>query len=71
MAMKIPEIKVGDVLTLKKNHPCSPSSKTFEVLRVGSDIRIKCTVCGHDMTIPREKIESSIRAIDTRNRKQD
>lgn len=59
--MTIPRFNVGDTLELKKNHPCG--EKRFTVLRVGSDIRIQCRGCGRDMTIPREKLEKSIKKI--------
>ena len=57
----IPAISVGDILELKKSHPCG--SKTFKVTRVGSDIRISCLGCGHPLTIDREKIEKMIKNI--------
>ena len=59
--MKIPVIKPGDILELKKNHPCG--SNLFTVVRVGSDIRIICNNCGRDMTQPREKLERAIKKI--------
>ena len=59
--MVIPKIAAGDTLTLKKKHPCGGSD--FEVLRVGSDVRIVCKTCGHDLTLPREKLEKAIRKI--------
>lgn len=59
--MNIPKISVGDTLELKKNHPCG--SRLFTVVRIGSDIRIICTGCGRDMTLPREKLERSIKRI--------
>ncbi len=59
--MNIPKINVGDVLELKKKHPCG--SVKFRVLRVGSDIRIVCETCGRDMVFPREKLEHAIRKI--------
>ncbi|MBR6681906.1 MAG: DUF951 domain-containing protein [Clostridia bacterium] len=52
----------GDTLVMKKKHPCG--SLTFEVLRTGSDVRIKCTGCGHDMTIPRLKLEKNIKKVE-------
>ena len=55
------EIAVGDVLTLKKPHPCG--SKDWEVLYVGGDFRIKCVGCGHQLMIPRTKLEKNIKAI--------
>ena len=57
----LPIIHVGDVLELKKAHPCG--SKRFSVLRVGSDIRIACSGCGRDLTVPRVKLEKSIKKI--------
>ena len=64
----IPKIRSGDVLELKKPHPCGKSS--FEVLRVGSDVRIVCLGCGRDVTIPRIKLEKSVRKIIPREDEQ-
>ena len=61
--MNIPKINVGDHLELKKKHPCG--SNCFSVVRVGSDIRIICDGCGRDLVIPREKLEKSIKKINT------
>lgn len=59
----IPRILVGDTLEMKKPHPCSPKSVHFRVLRVGSDIRIVCLSCGRDLTLPRIKLEKSIKRV--------
>lgn len=61
--MQIIKISVGDVLELKKPHPCG--DKLFKVLRVGSDVRIVCQTCGRDMTLDRVKLEKSIKKIIT------
>lgn len=55
------DIQIGDVLTVKKTHPCG--SKEFEVLRVGADFKIKCLGCGHLVTVARNKIEKNIRNV--------
>ena len=55
------DLQVGDVVRLKKQHPCG--GKLFTVLRVGSDIRIRCQSCGHDVTVPREKLEKNIKKV--------
>ncbi|MCI6360619.1 MAG: DUF951 domain-containing protein [Eubacterium coprostanoligenes] len=55
------DIQIGDVLTVKKPHPCG--SKEFEVLRVGADFKIKCLGCGHLVTVARSKIEKNIRSV--------
>ena len=36
--------EVGDVVRLKKQHPCGSSE--WEILRVGADFRLKCLGCG-------------------------
>ena len=57
------DIKVGDMLVLKKNHPCG--SKEWEVLRIGADFRLKCSGCGHQIMAPRRQIEKNIKEIRT------
>jgi hypothetical protein len=59
--MKIVSIHTGDILVMKKPHPCQ--SFQMEVLRVGSDIRIRCLGCGHDVTVPRIKLEKNIKSV--------
>jgi len=59
--MEILQIKVNDILELKKAHPCG--SKNFKVLRVGSEVRVVCQGCGRDMTIERLKLEKSTKKI--------
>lgn len=55
------DIQVGDVVTLKKQHPCG--SKEWEILRVGMDFRLKCVGCGHQVMIARKQAEKNIRRI--------
>ena len=38
------DVRVGDKLIMKKNHPCG--SNEFSVLRIGMDFRIRCLGCG-------------------------
>ena len=59
--MKIIRFSVGDRLEMKKPHPCG--SCTLLVKRIGSDVRVLCCGCGRDMTVPRVKLEGSIRAV--------
>lgn len=59
--MQIIRMKVGDVLELKKPHPCG--DKRFRVMRVGSEVRIVCLGCGRDMVMERVKLERAIRKL--------
>ena len=55
------DIRVGDILQLKKPHPCG--ERRFRVLRTGMDLRLQCLRCGHSLLTPRLKAEKSIHAI--------
>ncbi len=58
------DIKVNDILEMKKPHPCgNTDAKKFLVLRVGMDFRIRCIGCGHEIMIPRVKAEKNIRKV--------
>lgn len=54
-------IHVGDVLQMKKTHPCG--GKEWMVLRVGIDFRLRCQTCGREVMILRNKAEKSIKKI--------
>jgi len=56
--MDIQNIVVGDIIKMKKKHPCG--SFDWEVLRVGTDFRLKCVGCGHQIMIDRKTVEKSI-----------
>ena len=53
--------EVGDVVRLKKQHPCGSSE--WEILRVGADFRLKCTGCGHQIMIARKLVEKNTKEL--------
>lgn len=55
------DINVGDVLQMKKPHPCG--SDKMEVLRIGADFRLRCEGCKHEFMTPRSKCERKIKLI--------
>ena len=55
------DVRVNDILEMKKKHPCG--SNSWNVLRVGMDFRIKCTGCGHELLLPRAKVEKGIKKV--------
>lgn len=55
------KIDVGDVIRMKKKHPCG--SFTWEVLRIGADFRLKCEGCGHQIMLPRNAVEKNTKEI--------
>ena len=59
--MQIMDVQVGNILLMKKPHPCGENR--FLVLRVGMDFKIRCTGCGHEVMLPRAKVEKNIKKI--------
>ena len=59
--MNLIKFEVGDTLEMKKPHPCGEHK--FRVLRTGSDVRLCCTCCGRDVTVPRLKLEKNIKKV--------
>lgn len=55
------DVQVGDILQMKKAHPCG--GNMFSVKRVGMDFRIHCDTCGHEVMVPRAKVEKNIKKI--------
>lgn len=54
-------IQVGDVLQMKKTHPCG--GREWLVLRVGMDFRLRCQTCGREVMILRSKAEKSVKKV--------
>ena len=57
----IDSFDLGDIVEMKKQHPCG--SNEFEVIRLGADIKIKCTGCGKIVMIPRSKFVKGAKKI--------
>ncbi|MBR4655073.1 MAG: DUF951 domain-containing protein [Oscillospiraceae bacterium] len=56
------DVRLGDTLTMKKQHPCG--SDRWLVLRIGADFRLRCLGCGREVLGPRQKFEKQIRKIE-------
>ena len=59
--MKSKNYKLGDRLVLKKGHPCGTND--WEVVKLGADIKLKCTGCGRLVFIPRIELNKKIKKI--------
>ncbi len=55
-------IKIGDVVTLRKTHPCG--SARWEVYRVGADIGLRCCGCQRRQLMPRRKFDKAVKSIE-------
>jgi hypothetical protein len=52
---------VGDVVRLKKPHPCGAFEWT--VIRIGADIGLKCHGCGRRVLLPRRELERRLKQL--------
>ena len=59
------EIKLGDVVRLKKKHPCG--SYDWQVVRLGADIGIKCLKCHHRVLLERSTFERRVNQLISRS----
>ncbi len=60
------ELRMEDVLRLRKPHPCG--STDWVVVRLGADIGLKCLGCGRRILLPRRDVA---RRLKTYVRKQE
>ncbi len=57
------EYGLGDIVEMRKPHPCSSRSKQFEIIRLGADIKIKCCGCGNIIMMPRNEFNNKAKKI--------
>ena len=60
---------VGDVLRLKKPHPCG--SHEWTVVRLGADIGMTCSGCGRRVLLPRREVERRLTRFVSRGEPQE
>ena len=58
------EIRLGDVVRLKKKHPCG--SYEWQVVRLGADIGIKCVKCQRRILLERSIFERRVKSFVSR-----
>ena len=59
------EYGLHDIVVLKKNHPCR-KSETWEIVRMGVDIKVKCQGCGAVVMFERPDFEKKLKKIVTK-----
>lgn len=62
------EISLGDKVIMKKGHPCGTNS--WEIIRVGADVKIKCLGCGRIIMLPRTEFIKKLKKIETKAKAQ-
>ena len=61
MSMKQKDYELHDIVEMKKPHPCQ--SNSWEIIRMGMDIRIKCQKCGQMVMMPRRDFEKKMKKV--------
>ena len=59
---------LGDKVIMKKVHPCG--SNEFEIIRLGADIKIKCTNCSRVIMLPRVDFNKKIKKVVENEKKE-
>lgn len=52
---------LNDIVEMKKPHPCGENQ--WQIIRLGADIRIKCTGCEHSVMMPRREFTKKMRKV--------
>ncbi len=55
------EIKIGDVVRMRKAHPCGGSE--WKVVRLGADIGLVCQTCQHRIMLSRRDLEHKMKTL--------
>lgn len=55
------EIHLGDVVRMRKPHPCG--NQEWEVVRLGADIGMRCGKCGRRVLLPRSQFLRQVKTL--------
>jgi len=61
MPRMLPPLELGDVVRLRKTHPCG--GYDWKVVRLGADIGLECLTCGRRILLPRRILARRLKAI--------
>lgn len=59
--MEDSKIEIGTLVTMKKGHPCGTNE--WEIVRVGADMKLKCTNCSRIVMMPRIEFNKKLKKI--------
>lgn len=55
------DINIGDIVEMKKAHPCG--NNKWQIMRVGSDIKIKCLGCDRIVMLTRGEFDKKAKRL--------
>lgn len=56
--------RLGDVVRLKRSHPCGGSRWLID--RLGADLGLRCTTCARRVLVARARVERRLAGFETR-----
>lgn len=60
MTPPVLELLLGDVVRLRRRHPCG--GDTWQIDRLGADIGLRCGTCGRHVLVERRALERRLAA---------
>ncbi len=57
----LPDLNLGDVLRLRKPHPCG--GYEWRVVRLGADIGLECLTCGRRVLLERRALKNRLKTV--------
>ena len=55
------DYKLGNIVIMKKPHPCGTNK--WQITRVGADIKIKCIACNREIMLPRIDFNKKLKKV--------
>ncbi len=55
------DYKLGSIVIMKKQHPCGTNK--WEIIRIGTDIKIKCLNCNRIIMLPRVEFNKKLKKV--------
>ncbi|MEM7034361.1 MAG: DUF951 domain-containing protein [Chloroflexota bacterium] len=62
------DVRLDDIVRLRKKHPCG--GYEWQVVRLGSDIGIRCQTCARKAYLPRSQFAKRVKAFVSRGPEQ-
>ena len=57
------EYDLNDIVEMKKPHPCKTGANRWQIIRMGADIKIKCSGCGNIIMLSRSDFEKKLKKV--------
>jgi hypothetical protein len=61
MRSMLPDLKLEEVVRLRKPHPCG--GYEWKIYRLGADIGLECLTCGRRVLLPRRTLSQRMKTV--------